>query len=242
MSIADNIAQVRTRIADAARGAGRDPAEVTLVAVSKGFGAERVEQAAQAGLAVFGENRVQEAAEKIPALPDSLAWHMIGHIQTNKAKQAASLFDCIHSVDSIRLARALARHAADVDRCFPILLQVSVTGKESQFGFRADELLAVAHEIAALSQLRVDGLMTIASFTDNEAALRTEFRAMRELRDKLQEQLPDHPCRELSMGMTNDYPIAIEEGATIVRVGRALFGERPAPQARHEPERVLQNT
>ena len=242
MSIADNIAHVRARIADAARRAGRDPADVTLVAVSKGFGAEVVEQAAQAGLTVFGENRVQEAADKIPALPGYLEWHMIGHVQTNKAKQAVGLFDRVQAVDSLRLARALARHAADGDRRLPILLQVSVTGKESQFGFRADELLAVAHDVAALPQLRVDGLMTIASFTDDETALRAEFRAMRELRDRLQQQLPDHPCRELSMGMTNDYPIAIEEGATLVRVGRALFGERPAPRARFEPERVLQNT
>lgn len=242
MSIANNIAQVQTRIAKAASRAGRDPAEVTLVAVSKGFGIETIEQAAEAGLTVFGENRVQEAADKIPALPESLAWHMIGHIQTNKAKQAVGLFDRIQAVDSIRLARALARHAADLDRRLPILLQVSVTGKESQFGFPSGELPAAAQAIAAYPQLRIDGLMTIASFTDDEADLRAEFRSMRELRAELQSLLPVHPCRELSMGMTNDYPIAIEEGATIVRVGRALFGERPVPQARIEPEKVLQNT
>ena len=227
MSIAENIAHVQSRISQAALRVGRDPSEVTLVAVTKTFGTDTVEEGAASGLRTFGENRIQEAADKIPLLPKSFAWHMIGHVQSNKAKHAVGLFDCVQSVDSLRLASALARHAAEQDRHLPVLLQVNVTGKDSQFGFEPTELPTIAQSVGTLTNLRIDGLMTIASFTDDEATLRGEFRALRELRDSLQSMLPEHPCRELSMGMTNDYTIAIEEGATIVRVGRALFGERP---------------
>lgn len=230
MSIADNVAYVRSRISQAATRGGRDPSEITLVAVTKTFGKDTVEEGAAAGLRTFGENRIQEAAEKVPAFSNSFAWHMIGHVQSNKAKHAVGLFDCVQSVDSMRLAASLDRHAAELGRHLPVLLQVNVTGKESQFGFEPTELPTLAHSIGALANLRIDGLMTIASFTDDEGTLRGEFRTLRELRDRLQTLLPDHPCRELSMGMTNDYPIAIEEGATIVRVGRALFGERPPPK------------
>ena len=227
MNIADRIAQVRERIAAAAARAGRDPADVTLVAVSKGFGAEVVAQAAAAGLTVFGENRVQEAAAKIPALPASLEWHMIGHVQSNKARQAVELFDCVQAVDSVRLAGALARRAAEHGHCLPILLQVNVSGKEGQFGLPPAAVPAAACDMAAHEHLRLEGLMAIASFTDDEATLRAEFRTLRRLRDEVQASVPGRLCAELSMGMTNDYAIAIEEGATIVRVGRALFGERP---------------
>lgn len=242
MSIAENVARVQTRIAEAAARAGRDPSEVTLVAVTKTFGKEAVEQAVAAGLRVLGENRVQEAAEKIPLLPDSLAWHMIGHVQTNKAKHVVGLFDCVQSVDSVRLAEALSRHAADQGRILPVLLQVNVTGQESQFGFQPAALPALARNVGALTNIRIEGLMTIASFTEDEETLRAEFYAMRDLRDRLQATLPAHPCRELSMGMTNDYPIAIEEGATIVRVGRALFGERSVPEQRTESVGAMQST
>lgn len=242
MSIADNVAHVHSRIADAALKVGRDPSEITLVAVTKTFGSETIEQAAAAGLRTFGENRVQEAAEKIPMLSNSLKWHMIGHVQSNKAKQAVGLFDCVQSVDSTRLAEALARQAASQERDLAVLLQVNVSGKESQFGFEPGELPTVARRIGLLSHLRVEGLMTIASFTDDEAVLRAEFRTVRELRDRLQSVLPDQPCRELSMGMTNDYPIAIEEGATIVRVGRALFGERPVAMRQRVSAGTLQST
>ena len=258
MGIAESLAQVRARMDAAAARAGRDPAEVTLVAVSKGFGAEAVANAAQAGLTVFGENRVQEAAAKIPALSPSLQWHMLGHVQSNKARQAVALFDCVQAVDSLRLARALARHAAAQDRQLPVLLQVNVSGKPGQFGLPPADALAVAQSIAETATksttatkttcppLRIDGLMTIASFTGDEATLRAEFQTLRRLRDELRAGVPGHPCRELSMGMTNDYEIAIEEGATIVRVGRALFGERPPPQPRaeapEESKKVLQST
>ena len=231
MAIADNVGKVLAHIADAAARSGRTPEDVTLVAVSKGFGQERVTEAAAAGLDVFGENRIQEAAAKIPALPAALQWHMIGHIQSNKARQAAGLFDVIHSVDSERLVRSLARHAADLDRRIPVLLQVNVTGKESQYGVPPASVPAIARRVADFTALRLDGLMTIASFTEDEKVLRSEFQTLRRLRDELQTIVPDHPCRELSMGMTNDYAVAIEEGATIVRVGRAIFGERTTAQA-----------
>ncbi len=242
MSIAENVAHVRSRIADAALKAGREPSEITLVAVTKTFGKGTIEQAAATGLRTFGENRVQEAAEKIPVLSESFKWHMIGHVQSNKAKQVVGLFDCVQSVDSTRLAEALDRHVANQGRDLSILLQVNVSGKESQSGFAPAELPAVARHVGALSSLRVEGLMTIASFTDDEATLRAEFRTVRELRDRLQSVLPDHPCQELSMGMTNDYPIAIEEGATIVRVGRALFGEHPVAVRQRAPVGTLQST
>lgn len=242
MGIAENVAHVQSRISDAAARAGRDPSEITLVAVTKTFGKESVAQAAAAGLTVFGENRVQEATVKIAALPADFEWHMIGHLQSNKAKQAAGLFKCVQSVDSVRLAEALARHAAKQNRHLPILLQVNVTGKESQSGFQPDELPTLAGSIGRLANIRIDGLMTIASFTESETKLRAEFRTLRELRARLQPLLPAHPCRELSMGMTNDYPIAIEEGATIVRVGRALFGERPVFERLSASLGALQST
>ena len=241
MAIADNATEVRSRIADAAARSGRSPADVTLVAVSKGFGTESIAEAAAAGLNVFGENRIQEAAEKIPALPAALQWHMIGHVQSNKAKLAAGLFDVIHAVDSARLARGLARHAADLDRRLPVLLQVNVTGKASQFGLPAASVPAFARQVADHAALRLDGLMTIASFTEDEKTLRREFQMLRRLRDEVQTLVPAHPCRELSMGMTNDYAVAIEEGATIVRVGRAIFGERPVAQVRGVPSGVAQS-
>ncbi|MDE2816171.1 MAG: YggS family pyridoxal phosphate-dependent enzyme, partial [Chloroflexota bacterium] len=180
MSIADNIAQVQSRIAEAAARAGRDPAEVTLVAVTKTFSTETVELAAAAGLRVFGENRMQEAAGKIPLLPDSFKWHMIGHVQTNKAKHVVGLFDCVQSVDSVRLAEALDRHAADQGRQLSVLLQVHLTGKASQSGFQPTELPAIARSVGALTHIRIDGLMAIASFTDDEKTLRAEFRTVRE--------------------------------------------------------------
>ena len=176
MSIAENIARVQSHIDEAAERSGRSPSDVTLIAVSKGFGVAAISAAAAAGHRVFGENRVQEAAEKVPVLPESLKWHMIGHIQSNKAKQAAALFDIIQSVDGNRLAEALARQAASLDRCIPILLQVNVTGKESQFGILPSELPTVARNVAAHTTLRFDGLMTIASFTVMKQFFAPSFR------------------------------------------------------------------
>ena len=220
MSVAENLAVVRERIAEACRRAGRSPDEVTLVGVSKGFPAELVVEACAAGLTDLGENRVQEAAPKIEALTARGVrprWHLIGHLQTNKAKTATGLFAIIHSVDSVRLAEALSHRASEP---LPVLLEVNVAREPAKFGFAPEELSSAHSTIAALPNLDVRGLMTVAPMADDPGRVRPVFRRLRELRDGL-------GLRELSMGMTDDFEVAIEEGATLVRVGRAIFGPRP---------------
>jgi len=234
-ALAERIAAVQERIVAAARHAVRDPSEVRLVGVSKTHPPEVVAEALAAGLANFGENRVQEAEEKSAALAaerERITWHLIGHLQTNKAKKAAQLFDVIHSVDSLRLAEALDRHA----NALPILLQVNVSGEASKEGFdlagwedrsiALDVFLADAERILALPNLRVHGLMTIAPWGDDPEQARPTFRSARVLRDRLAQRFPSANWQQLSMGMTDDFAVAIEEGATIVRVGRAIFGAR----------------
>ena len=219
-----SLADVRARVARAAELAGRDPASITLVGVSKTFPAERVRAVYDEGLRHFGENRVQEGVAKIAELdlPDA-TWHLIGHLQTNKAKPAARAFRVVHSVDSRRVAEALSKEAQPLD----VLLEVNYAGEESKFGFAPEEALAEAPAIAALPGLRVVGLMTVAPFVDDAEQVRTVFRGLRELGERVRERLAADTWH-LSMGMTNDFEIAIQEGATIVRVGRAIFGERPA--------------
>jgi pyridoxal phosphate enzyme (YggS family) len=219
VTIAENITVVRQRIAAACERAGRSPDEVTLVGVSKGFPADAIAEAVAAGLQDNGENRVQEAAAKIEALSargTMPRWHLIGHLQTNKAKTATHLFAIIHSVDSLRLAQELSRWAERV----AILLEVNAAQEASKFGFAPKEVAAALSSIAALPHLDVRGLMTVAPLSNDPEAVRPVFRALRLLRDAL-------GLQELSMGMTDDYEVAIEEGATMVRVGRAIFGERP---------------
>lgn len=219
MIIADNLARLRERIAAACERADRSPNEVTLVGVSKGFPAEAVAEAVVAGLQEVGENRVQEAAGKIEALAAMGLrphWHLVGHLQTNKAKTASDLFAIIHSVDSLRLAQELSRRA---HRPVAILLEVNVAQEASKFGFAPGELSSASSAIAALPNLDVRGLMTVAPLADDPETLRPVFRQLRELRDSL-------GLRELSMGMTDDFEVAIEEGATMVRIGRAIFGPR----------------
>lgn len=221
MSIAENLARVRERIDAACRRARRSPDDVTLVGVTKGFPPESVAEAVAAGLSDAGENRVQEAEDKIEALAARGVrprWHLIGHLQSNKAKTAIDLFAIIHSVDSIRLAEAISRRAR---KPVPILLEVNVTQEASKFGFSVDEVPSALSAIQDLPNLDVRGLMTVAPLAGDPEAVRPVFRRLRELRDAL-------ALRELSMGMTGDFEVAIEEGATLVRVGRAIFGERPA--------------
>jgi PLP dependent protein len=236
--IAAHIAEVRARIAHAAERAGRDPAEVTLVAVSKTQPIELVQMAYRAGISDFGENRVQEALPKIDVLhPADLRWHLIGHLQSNKAGKASRVFDCIHSIDSLHLARVLNRNRLEhiqntsvhLDR-LPVLLQVNVTGEESKEGVAVAEAPLLARQIAALPSLEIQGLMTIAPLVKDPEEARPAFRALRELRERLRDELPEYSWRHLSMGMTGDYQVAIEEGATIVRIGRAIFGERANKQ------------
>jgi PLP dependent protein len=228
--LAENIARVRTRIAEAAQRAGRDPAEVTLVAVSKTKPLELVEMAYNLGVTDFGENRVQEALSKIESFhPQGLRWHLIGHLQSNKAGKVVGPFSCIHSVDSLHLAQALSRHAQEQGITLSILLQVNVAGEISKEGVSPTEARAVAQQIAALPALQIEGLMTVAPLVSNPEEVRPVFRELRLLRDRLRAEIPAGTWTQISMGMTDDYTIAIEEGATLVRVGRAIFGQRPQP-------------
>jgi hypothetical protein len=213
---------VQERVAAAVARAGRDPAGVTTVAITKTFDLPVVEAAHAAGLRDLGENRVQEAQVKIEAAPADIRWHLVGHLQRNKAR-AIPLFHLIQSVDSLRLARALDRHANPSQ---PILIQVNLTGNPGQHGVAPAELAELCAAIAAETSLHLDGLMTIAPFVDEEAVLRPVFGRLRELRENLISELPGQPWTHLSMGMTSDFEYAVEEGATLIRVGRAIFGER----------------
>ena len=222
------IDRVNERIADAAARSGRDASGVTLIAVTKTHPAETVAEAVNCGVVNVGENRVQEAAEKVARVRELLGrdpvWHLIGTLQRNKARAALDLFSMIHSVDSIRLAEALSTRAEG--RRVPILLEVYLGEDNARPGFRADQLADAVTSISQLNGLDLRGLMTVAPLGLDEDGNRRPFRRLRELRDALRDQNPDVQLLELSMGMTNDYALAIEEGATLVRVGRAIFGER----------------
>jgi pyridoxal phosphate enzyme (YggS family) len=219
VDIEANVREVRGRIARACERSHRSPDEITLVVVTKEVGVSAIRAAFDCGMRDFGENRVQEAEEKIGQLSDlkpDATWHMVGHLQSNKAKTAAELFDIIHSVDSIKLAEILSRR---VEKTFPVLLQVNVSEEATKSGFAVNEVRAAVEEIRRLPNLKVVGLMTIAPLVADIEAARPVFRKLRELRDSL-------GLEHLSMGMTDDFEVAIEEGATMVRIGRAIFGDR----------------
>ncbi|WIG58468.1 MAG: Pyridoxal phosphate-containing protein YggS [Ktedonobacterales bacterium] len=234
-SLGERIGVVRARIAAAAARAGRAPDEVTLVAVTKLMPAERVREVYAAGLRIFGENRVQEAEEKIAALADlsGVRWELIGHLQTNKVATAVGLFARVQSVDSVRLAEKLEKKAAERGQALPVLLEVNVGGEASKLGLAPAETLDAARAIVRLEHLRPEGLMTVAPISQSGDAeeVRPIFRQLRELRDLLRQGVPlageQGGWDTLSMGMTDDFEVAIEEGATLVRVGRAIFGSRP---------------
>lgn len=234
-TLAARLRVIRERIGEAAGRANREPDEVQLVAVSKTVPIEVLRDAYALGLRVFGENRVQEAQEKIAALalPD-IRWELIGHLQTNKANRAAELFARVQSVDSLRLAETLSARASALGKTLPILLEVNVAGEASKSGFASEAAMDAARAISELPLLRQEGLMTIAPLVNDPEDVRPFFRALRELRDRLREMVPlgsDDGWRELSMGMSDDFMVAIEEGATLVRLGRALFGARSATPA-----------
>ena len=232
-AIEENLEQVRSNIAAAAHKAGRSTDEVRLVAVSKTHPAESVREAHHAGQNLFGESRIQEARAKIPELPATLEWHFIGHLQKNKIRHALPLFDLFHSVDSLALARDLNRIADEVGSRPRILLEVNVSGEGSKFGFRPETLRAEIEDLLALPRLTIEGLMTIPPLGPEAESSRKFFVQLRELRDALQAEFQLR-LGELSMGMTNDYPVAVEEGATMVRVGTAIFGDRPKMAKRSE--------
>ncbi|MBZ0294435.1 MAG: YggS family pyridoxal phosphate-dependent enzyme [Anaerolineae bacterium] len=239
MTIAENIEQVRETIATACARVQRDPAAVQLVAVSKTHPAEAVLEAVAAGVQHFGENRVEEAKEKIPQANEQagipLTWHMIGHIQSRKAKDVLALFQMVHSVDSLKLAERLSRLLVEQDQTLDVLLEVNVSGEESKSGFQAADwsqneavrqaLWQEIEQVLALPGVHPRGLMTMAPIVEDMEQARPVFANLAALRDALAESF-EYPFSHLSMGMTDDYPVAIEEGATIIRVGRAIFGER----------------
>ncbi|UCF98627.1 MAG: YggS family pyridoxal phosphate-dependent enzyme [Spirochaetaceae bacterium] len=225
----DNLHSVQKRITDTATRAGRDPAEIRLMAVTKTFPPAYIEVARQAGLTLFGENRVQEAQEKYQTLvtaPD-LELHLIGHLQRNKAKIAASLFLCVQSIDKLQTAEALNRHCAEIGRTMDILLELNTSGEASKFGFNeAEELWRVCGEIASLDSLRIRGVMTVGPFTADRDRIRRAFADLRDCLDGLRSRFPELPLDTLSMGMSGDFEIAVEEGATCIRLGTILFGSR----------------
>ena len=218
--VAHNVERIRQRIRAAATRAGRRPDEVTLVAVSKTVEPQRIAEGLSAGQTVFGESKIQEARAKVPLVSQRAHWHLVGHLQTNKAREAVALFELIHSVDSVKLAVELNKWADRAGKTQAILLEVNTSGEASKFGVKPEDVGAVLSEINKLSRVEVRGLMTIAPFAEDLEMARPFFRRLRELRDETN-------LRELSMGMTHDFEIAIEEGATLVRIGAAIFGERP---------------
>jgi len=231
-----HLAEVHARMAAACRKAGRDPASVRLLPVSKTVSAGRIRNAYAAGCRTLGENKVQEAHRKWQALSDlpDLRWAIIGHLQTNKAKQVAEFASEFQALDSLRVAEALDQRLQALGRSLDVLVQVNTSGEESKFGVAPNEVEGFAKQLPAFSSLRVRGLMTLALFSDDAAKVRPCFARLRELRDRLRQDAPNGTTMdELSMGMSGDYELAIEEGSTIVRVGQAIFGARKKPGVAH---------
>lgn len=227
-NVADNLKQLQDEIAALAQAAGRDPAEITLVAVSKTHPATAIQEALATGHTHFGENRVQELQDKQPALPESIQWHLIGHLQTNKVKYLAPYVHLIHSVDSEKLLKEIDKRAAQNERTLGVLIQVNISEEDQKSGAEMSDVPALLVAAGQYPNVAVKGLMGMAQFTEDEAVIRRQFRSLRTLRDELLGQsLPANvSLKELSMGMSGDYAIAIEEGATILRIGSAIFGAR----------------
>ena len=222
-SILDNLERVREQIAQAAAKAGRDVKDVELVAITKTHPAEKVREAVEGGQTLFGESRVQEARAKIPELSSNIRWHFVGHLQKNKVRHALPLFEMIHSVDSLALAQDINRIAEEEGLHPRVLLEVNVAGEGSKFGFRPDKLREQMEALLALPRLSILGLMTIPPLAEEAEASRKYFVQLRELRDRLQTEF-HVDLAQLSMGMTEAFVVAVEEGATLVRVGTAIFG------------------
>ncbi|MBU6401949.1 MAG: YggS family pyridoxal phosphate-dependent enzyme [Verrucomicrobia bacterium] len=229
MDLSANLHAVRQRLEAACDRAGREPASVTLLAVTKGQPPDVVSAAADLGLTLFGENRVQEARAKIQLCPSRARWHLIGHLQSNKCRDAVQLFEMVQSVDSLGLAQELDKWAGKAAKRLPVLLEINVAGEASKFGYRPEAFLAELAQLNALPRLEVHGLMTLAPWTPEPEKVRPVFRRLRELKERCEQQLGG-PLPHLSMGMTGDFEVAIEEGATLIRIGTALFGPRSGPR------------
>jgi pyridoxal phosphate enzyme (YggS family) len=227
MSVTENLKLVMDRIASAAKRAGRDPSSVRLVVVTKTVDHDRIREVVAAGAAILGENRVQEAKEKIGALGKIASWHLIGHLQTNKAKYAVRLFDLIHSVDNLELAAEIDRQAAKIGKVQNILIEVNIAGEASKAGMAVKGAPALVREAARLKNISIQGLMTMPPYSENPEDSRPYFTVLRELAETIATgNIPNVAMQELSMGMSADFEVAIAEGATLVRVGTAIFGER----------------
>lgn len=233
MSFADNLAGIQQRIHAAVERAGRAPNSVTLLAVSKTHPAETISAAVNCGQIFFGENKIQEAKAKIPNCPGKARWHFIGHLQSNKIRDAVELFEMIQSVDSLNLAREISRRCEQAAKRMPVLLEVNVAGEASKFGYKPENLLAELKELNSLPRIEIQGLMCVPPFSIEPEKSRPYFRRLHELKIQCEEIL-GAPLPHLSMGMSGDFEIAIEEGATIVRIGTALFGPRAKAKPRAE--------
>jgi pyridoxal phosphate enzyme (YggS family) len=223
-AIRENLLRVMERMEKAARKVGRDPNEIKLVAVSKTVEVARVKEAIEAGVSILGENYVQEAEKKIDEIGHPISWHFIGHLQSNKAKYAIRLFDMIHSLDSIPLAEELNRRAEQMDRVIKVMVEVNLSKEATKFGTDEEKVLNLAKRIQSSKHLSLEGLMTMPPYFDSPEMSRPYYVALRELKERMTKE--GIPMKELSMGMSNDFEIAIEEGATYVRVGTAIFGPR----------------
>ena len=235
MDLAANLETIRHRIHAACERVGRNPDSVTLLAVSKTHPPETIKAAADCGQVFFGENKVQEAKAKIPLCPGKLRWHFIGHLQSNKCRDAVELFEMIQSVDSLTLAQEINKRAEQAARRMPVLIEVNVAGEASKFGYQPERLLAELKQLNALPRLEIRGLMTVPPWSPEAEESRPHFRRLRELKQRAEAVL-GAPLPHLSMGMSGDFEIAIEEGATIVRVGTALFGPRAKAKPRAEAD------
>jgi pyridoxal phosphate enzyme (YggS family) len=226
-SIKQNLEIVQEKISQAAIKSGRKPEDITLVAVSKTVGAEQIQEAVSLGIKNIGENRIQEAKTKYDLIRNEITWHMIGHLQTNKVKQAIEIFNLIHSIDRVSLAQELEKRAANSNKNIDILIQINISEEVSKFGLKKNETLKFIEQICNFSHLNIKGLMTMAPFVDNPEEVRPCFTSLRKLAEDIKKRTyPRIEMKYLSMGMSQDYEAAIEEGANIVRVGTAIFGER----------------
>ena len=233
MDLSANLETIRQHIKTACDRADRAVDSVTLLAVSKTHPPETIREAANLGLLLFGENKVQEAKAKIPSCPGKLRWHFIGHLQSNKVRDAVQLFEMIQSVDSLSLAREINRRAAEAAKTMPVLLEVNVAGEASKFGYQPERLLTELRELNSLPRVAIHGLMAIPPYATDAEKSRPYFRRLREWKSQCEEIL-GAPLPELSMGMSGDFEVAIEEGATLVRIGTALFGPRAKAKPRAE--------
>jgi len=227
MSIANNIISVKQRIQHACEKVGRDPNEIILVAVSKTFSAEIIKTAVENGIEHIGENRVQEAEGKFEQLGKIATWHLVGHLQTNKVKKALQIFDFIHSIDSFHLAQEISKRAQQAGQRIECLVEVNTSAEETKFGAAPEDTIDLSKKISQLPGIQLKGLMTIGAFLPDPEDVRPCFKLLKETRDELQRAgIENVEMKYLSMGMTNDFEVAIEEDANIIRVGRAIFGER----------------